>query len=95
MPLEPRWEARDFRDREQRQQTQLARNDPNSRTVWDHMGKAFRVLGVTAFVGLTMYNIYVIGGWLSDWYAKRRADRAAHWRRARTWKRQIIEERCS
>ena len=25
------------------------------------------VLG--AFIGLTMYKLYIIGGWLSDWYA--------------------------
>lgn len=94
MHLQRRWEVHDFRDRELRQQQPRqprSRDDPISPTIWDHMGKAFRFLGTTAFVGLTMYNIYIIGGWLSDWYAKKRAQRVAHWRRARTWKRQIID----
>ena len=93
MHHEPRWEIRDYRDREQRQQIQQPRAGLNTRTLGDHLGKALRVIGATAFIGLTMYNLYIIGGWLSDWYARKRAARIGHWKRARKWKRRVIIKR--
>jgi hypothetical protein len=67
MHLEPRYETYDFRDTERRQ--------PAGTSVWSSVGKALSLIGKTAFVGWTAYNLFVIGGWLSDWYAKRRAEK--------------------
>jgi hypothetical protein len=80
MQLTPRWEVRDYRDVERRQEAQKA-------NAWSHVKKGLNVLGTTAFVGLTLYNMFIIGEWVSAWYAKRRAARAGHWKRnhSREW----------
>jgi hypothetical protein len=76
MHLAPRYESRDFRDRDQRQQTGRASG-------WgDHFKKGISILGTTAFIALTAYNMFVVGGWISDWYAKKRAARMGHFRRS-------------
>jgi len=90
MRLQPRYEVHDFRDPERRQQAQQPWNEPHSESLWS---KAFRIMGGSLFVGLTMYNLYIIGGWLSNWYAKKRAAATGHWKRSRFWKRRVIDMR--
>jgi hypothetical protein len=87
MQLSPRWEARDFRDVDRRQHTEKV-------TAWDRVKKGVNILGATAFVGLTLYNLYIMGEWLSGWYAKRRAARAGHWKRdhPREWNKDSPSE---
>ena len=90
MRLQPRYEVRDFRDRERREQVRQPWSESDSESLWS---KAFKFLGGGLFVGVTMYNLYIIGGWLSNWYAKRRAATTGHWKRSRAWKRRIIDRR--
>lgn len=90
MRLQPRYEAHDFRDRERRQQAQRPWNEPHSESL---LSKTFRIMGGSLFVGVTMYNLYIIVGWLSSWYAKKRAAAAGHWKRSRVGKRRVIDMR--
>jgi hypothetical protein len=81
-------EVKDFRDHDLRGQ-HLRAQDDNGPSTWDRVREGVRVLGSAAFVGLTIYNLYIIGGWLSNWYAKKRGEASlqANWRRlhSREW----------
>ena len=44
-------------------------------SVWDHVKNMVGFFGSAAFLGLTIYNLYIIGGWISDHYASKRAER--------------------
>jgi hypothetical protein len=80
MKVVPRFEKKDFRDIEGRQQSK-------GTSGWDRVKTGLNVLGTGAFVMLTAWNMFIIGSWLSDWYARRRAQRTGHFKRshARRW----------
>lgn len=73
----PRHEIVDFRDPDRRRQpfinSQLP--SPHGPSGWDTAKKSLGFLFRVTFVGLTFYHLLIIGGWLSDWYAKRRVER--------------------
>jgi len=88
--LQPRHigEAKDFRDFDRRRQPSNQYQSSKEPSAWNRVRKGVRILGTTAFIGLTIYNLYVIGGWLSGWYAKRRGEgKRAQWKRnhSREW----------
>jgi hypothetical protein len=90
MLLVPRHEVHDFRDAESRGQRHrrfLTTFSSQRSSGWDTLRKGISILGTTAFIGLTVYNLYVIGGWLNDWYAKKRRERYGLWKRyhVRDW----------
>jgi hypothetical protein len=78
--LVARYEAVDFRDREEAREA--ARRQPG---FWDHFG----FLGSILFIGITVWNVLTLGGWLSDHYAKKRMERAGY---SIPWKRSHIRE---
>ena len=101
MKLRPRYEVHDYRDPEFRQpqlRPEYETYPPerqSSPSAWDGFKKAFGWLGATIFVGLTLWNVYTIGGWLSDWYAKKRDERAVrmgYWKRGhpRKWEEEVL-----
>jgi len=85
LPLQPRHlsEVKDFRNIGARRKQAGPQEEGNQPSTWDRVRKGINILGTAAFVGLTVYNLYVIGGWLSDWYAKRRGDKSdrGKWKR--------------
>jgi hypothetical protein len=80
MKLVPRFEKKDFRDIERRQQSK-------GTTGWDRVKSGLNVVATGAFIALTAYNVFIIGSWLSDWYARRRAQKMGPYKRshARRW----------
>jgi hypothetical protein len=100
MKLSPRYEVHDFRDPEIRRPVEVPNNyadypspRPGAGSAWDGVRRVVGFLGAVTFVGLTAWNLVTIGGWMSDWYARKRAERAAaavrtfHWKRghSREW----------
>ena len=88
MHIHRRQEVHDFRDKEPRPldvttspSFPSSSSSPTSESTRDNIKKGIAVFGKLAIVGLTVYHLYIIGGWLSDWYAKKRAERYGHWKR--------------
>lgn len=78
MHLYRRYEVHDFRNRERRQDNL---NSSPSSSVWGNVKKVINFLEKPVVIGLFIYHLYVIGGWLSDWYAKRRAAKYGYQKR--------------
>ena len=76
--LNPRHEFQDFRDRLHRQGISPPSSSPS---MWKNFKQAILVLEKPVIIGFTLYHLYLIFGWLSDWYAKMRAERYGHWKR--------------
>jgi hypothetical protein len=90
MHLVPRYEARDFRDRDARNARIEQYNPPRDTSFLDHLVSAANFLTTGLFIGVTLWNVLTIGGWISDYYAKRRMERAGYtapWKRShvRAW----------
>lgn len=100
MHLVRRYEVRDYRDPDARNAQPAYRYDSASERqpgFWNHVHNAANFLWTGLFVGLTLYNVFIIGGWISDYYAKKRMERARHsvpWKRsrAREWGRPSGEQ---
>lgn len=91
MKLVPRAEVQDFRDPEVRaRQAQYPSYRPRQ-NAWDGVKKVFGFFSAAAFIGLTVWNVYTIGGWLSDLYAKKREERARR-QQGYYWKRGVARE---
>jgi hypothetical protein len=92
--LIPRYEVHDFRDPEQRQGVQSWDERSSNPGVWDHIRKGFGTVTATLFVALTAYHLFIIGGWISDWYARQRAERGRPWKRShvRQWNEEALVE---
>jgi len=88
MHLVPRYEVRDFRDPETRT-GKVEYNPPRETSFLDHLVNAANVLTTGLFVGITLWNVVTIGGWISDYYAKRRMEKAGY---TAPWKRSHVRE---
>jgi len=92
MRLVPRYEVRDFRDPEARNARIEQYNTPRESresSFLDHLVNAANFLTTGLFVGITLWNVLTIGGWISDYYAKRRMERAGY---SAPWKRSHVRE---
>ena len=90
MHLVPRYQVRDFRDRDARNARIEQYNPPRATSFLDHLVNAANFLTTGLFVGITLWNVVTIGGWISDYYAKTRMERAGYtapWKRShvRAW----------
>jgi len=92
MHLIRRYEVRDYRDRDDRNgqpaflYTSVSERQPS---FWNHFANAVNWLTNGLFIGLTVWNVFTIGGWISDYYAKRRMERAGY---TVPWKRSHVRE---
>jgi hypothetical protein len=91
MKLVPRAEVQDFRDPEVRaRQAQYPPYRPQQ-NAWHGIKKVFGFFSAAAFIGLTVWNVYTLGGWLSDLYARKREERARR-QQGYYWKRGVPRE---